>query len=135
MPGMSGLELAHGVLSTNPETLVLFISGFSNHSLKDNPLLESGKAEFVQKPVSPNKLAAKAKALLEARKSKFLRSNTWKSESGHVPERKFHVPERKKQGVAMCLIVKNRFPHVPERKTASTSLPTSPASHSIKAVC
>jgi hypothetical protein len=53
----------------------------------------------------------------------------------HVPERKFHVPERKKQGVAMCLIVKNRFPHVPERKTASTSLPTSPASHSIKAVC
>ena len=34
----------------------------------------------------------------------------------HVPDRKFHVPDRKKGGVAVCLTVKTALSYVLDRK-------------------
>jgi hypothetical protein len=47
-----------------PQTRVLFMSGYSGEELKDNPLLKSGRAAFVGKPVDPDSLISLARTLI-----------------------------------------------------------------------
>jgi hypothetical protein len=56
------------------------------------------------------------------------RSRAWMPRRGRVPERKFHVPDRKKQGVTVCLIVKKGLLHVPDRKSGWSRFSLAPVS-------
>lgn len=55
MPKIGGQELYHILKSKNPDLKVLFISGYSNHSVDQNGYLESS-ATMLQKPFMPNDL-------------------------------------------------------------------------------
>jgi PAS domain S-box-containing protein len=67
MPGMSGPELAKRWLERSPETMVLFISGYSKEELGDNDFMKSGRAEFVAKPVTPSELISTVRKMLSRR--------------------------------------------------------------------
>jgi CheY-like chemotaxis protein len=64
MPRMSGRELAEQVAILRPETRVLFMSGYTDDSIVRHGILEEDVA-FLQKPFSPELLAAKARELLD----------------------------------------------------------------------
>ncbi len=64
MPGMPGKELAAELKAIQPETRVLFMSGFNVDSLIEHGDL-SAKANFVQKPVSIDSLKSKIDNILE----------------------------------------------------------------------
>jgi PAS domain S-box-containing protein len=63
MPIMRGPELVLRVLRRHPETRVLYISGYSDDALVQEGVSGKGAA-FLQKPFSPDRLAAKVKELL-----------------------------------------------------------------------
>jgi PAS domain S-box-containing protein len=65
MPVMSGKEMAGRILASQPETKILFISGYTQIAVKHHGLLESG-SNFLQKPFSPKDLATKVRMMLEA---------------------------------------------------------------------
>jgi DNA-binding NtrC family response regulator len=62
MPEMNGLTLATELLQQYPECKVLMVSGAIGHAA-DHP--DRGKFEFIEKPIPPNDLLKKIKALLE----------------------------------------------------------------------
>lgn len=55
MPKLGGKELYHTLKPDYPDLKVLFISGYSNHSVDQNGYLESG-AKMLQKPFMPDDL-------------------------------------------------------------------------------
>jgi len=64
MPHMSGRELAERLTVLRPETKVLFISGYTDDAVVRHGLLPA-KVEFLAKPLSPSKLVAKVREMLD----------------------------------------------------------------------
>ena len=64
MPGMSGRELADRFLQQNPAARVLYMSGYTDHAVLQQGILDSGVA-FIQKPFTPAALLQKVRAVLD----------------------------------------------------------------------
>ena len=65
MPGMSGQEVVDRIRARSPDTRVLFISGYTDNVVVRHGILE-GEFEFLEKPFSADRLAAKIRQVLEA---------------------------------------------------------------------
>ena len=65
MPGMGGREVAARVCALRPDLKVLFMSGYTDDAVVRHGRLEPGAA-FLQKPFTPQVLAAKVRELLDA---------------------------------------------------------------------
>ena len=63
MPGMNGRDLAKAVRNKFPDIKVVFMSGYTDEMITNHGILEIGET-FVQKPLSPIKLAGKLRTLL-----------------------------------------------------------------------
>jgi len=63
MPGSSGRELAGQIQAARPSIRVIFMSGYSGTSMAGHDLLDAGIA-YIQKPFSPESLAAKVREVL-----------------------------------------------------------------------
>jgi two-component system cell cycle sensor histidine kinase/response regulator CckA len=63
LPGMDGPELARRATELRPELPVLFISGYTDDEIVRRGLLQEGQP-FLQKPFTPEALAAKVAMLL-----------------------------------------------------------------------
>jgi PAS domain S-box-containing protein len=68
LPGMDGPELARRAAELRPELPVLFVSGYTDDEILRRGLLQEGQP-FLQKPFTPEALAAKVAALLNERRS------------------------------------------------------------------
>ena len=66
MPGMSGKELAQKFQEVRPRTRVLFMSGYNEEVILKHGVEQEG-VSFIQKPLVPNKLAAKLRKVLDGR--------------------------------------------------------------------
>jgi PAS domain S-box-containing protein len=60
MPGVNGRELARLICATRPETKVLYMSGYSEHAVAQNGMLEEGIA-LLQKPFTLSTLRIKVR--------------------------------------------------------------------------
>jgi CheY-like chemotaxis protein len=65
LPGMKGPELARLAQSLRPSLRLLYMSGYTDHSLGDG-VLEKG-IELLQKPFTPRSLARKVRDVLDAK--------------------------------------------------------------------
>jgi signal transduction histidine kinase len=65
MPGMNGRELAEKAGSLRPALKVLYVSGYTEHAIVHNGVLEAGM-QFLQKPFTPATLTRKVQELFEA---------------------------------------------------------------------
>ena len=65
MPGMSGQEIVERIRAKSPDTRVLFMSGYTDNVVVRHGILE-GEFEFLEKPFSADRLAAKIRQVLEA---------------------------------------------------------------------
>ena len=66
MPGMAGTQLAERARILKPGLRVLYISGYSDHTLV-RQALEENDAQFLQKPFSPAQLAHRVRDVLDRR--------------------------------------------------------------------
>jgi DNA-binding NarL/FixJ family response regulator len=62
---MSGRELAENVASVLPDARILYMSGFTDDAIVRHGMLDKD-FPFIQKPFSPELLAAKTRELLDA---------------------------------------------------------------------
>ena len=67
MPGMSGLELAQKLKSLDPDTAVIFLTGYSQYAVEAFSMHVSG---YLLKPVNKDKLSEEISYALGARKDK-----------------------------------------------------------------
>jgi CheY-like chemotaxis protein len=65
MPGMSGRDLADQLATRRPGSRVLYMSGYPGDAVVQNGELKPGSA-FLHKPFSPDGLARKVRAVLDA---------------------------------------------------------------------
>jgi DNA-binding NtrC family response regulator len=65
MPEMDGRDLAQRLLRRKPNMKVLYMSGYTDHAVIRNGLLEPGTS-FLEKPFSPEGLAQKVHEVLRA---------------------------------------------------------------------
>ncbi|MGZ7081438.1 MAG: ATP-binding protein, partial [Thermoanaerobaculia bacterium] len=63
LPLANGREVADALLQLNPRLKVLFMSGFSDHAIVQQGVLDPG-VNFIQKPFTPVALARKLRAVL-----------------------------------------------------------------------
>ncbi|MBI5084493.1 MAG: response regulator [Acidobacteria bacterium] len=68
MPGMSGPRLAGALEELCPNVKVLFISGFTGDEIARHGVMDEG-VRFLAKPFTPEQLAAKVRAALDAQNS------------------------------------------------------------------
>jgi two-component system, cell cycle sensor histidine kinase and response regulator CckA len=66
MPRMGGGALAQTITGRRPETKVLFMSGYTDDAIVRHGVLEAG-VQLIEKPFSPQTLAAKVRAVLDRR--------------------------------------------------------------------
>jgi two-component system cell cycle sensor histidine kinase/response regulator CckA len=66
MPQMSGPDLAERITLTRPEIKVLFMSGYTDDSIIHHGVLRADVA-FLQKPITPDVLTRKVRAVLDLR--------------------------------------------------------------------
>ena len=64
MQGMNGSELAKRLVAQRPSLKVIIMSGYSVSILTDDNMLGEG-AVFVQKPISPKKIASKLREIMD----------------------------------------------------------------------
>jgi PAS domain S-box-containing protein len=64
MPGMDGPELARRLTAQRPDTRVLFMSGYTDHIILHDGVLEP-ESEFLQKPFTARALGAKVRSVLD----------------------------------------------------------------------
>ncbi|MFO7460169.1 MAG: PAS domain S-box protein [Desulfatiglandales bacterium] len=64
MPGLGGKEIAERAKELRPELKVLFMSGYTDHAIVRNGILEEGIA-FIQKPFTRQGLAWKVRGVLD----------------------------------------------------------------------
>ncbi|HYO16632.1 MAG TPA: ATP-binding protein [Thermoanaerobaculia bacterium] len=76
MPGMSGPEVVHRLRQRDPAIRAIFISGYTDNVVLRHGILE-GEFEFLEKPYSVNRLAAKIREVLSkpAQPSTLLQSH------------------------------------------------------------
>jgi PAS domain S-box-containing protein len=68
MPGMGGVELAGRLRPARPDLKVLFMSGFADHQIVRQGVVETGQA-FIGKPFAPGALLAKIQEVLAIRQA------------------------------------------------------------------
>jgi two-component system, cell cycle sensor histidine kinase and response regulator CckA len=68
MPGMSGRELGKKLAAVHPSLAVLYASGYSDDRVGLDELDDPGRG-FLQKPFSPDELAAAVERVLGAKQS------------------------------------------------------------------
>ncbi len=66
MPGMSGRQLAEKILSTRPETKIVYMTGYTDDMVVQHKVLEPG-VQLLQKPFTKADLALKVRATLDGR--------------------------------------------------------------------
>jgi two-component system cell cycle sensor histidine kinase/response regulator CckA len=66
MPGLNGPDLAQRLLARRPALKVLYVSGFTSHLALHLGTI-GGRAAFLQKPFSPDRLALKVREVLDVR--------------------------------------------------------------------
>lgn len=66
MPEMDGVELARRIREIHPDMKWLYMSGYSGAAISERSHLDM-RAEFIQKPFSPEQLALKVRAVLGGR--------------------------------------------------------------------
>jgi FixJ family two-component response regulator len=64
MPNISGRELAQQLSRGRPNLKLLFMSGYTDHSIEDHGVLNE-ETNFIQKPFSPEFLARKVREILD----------------------------------------------------------------------
>ncbi len=64
MPNISGRELARQLSQGRPNLKLLFMSGYTDHSIVEHGILNE-KTNFIQKPFSPEFLARKVREILD----------------------------------------------------------------------
>jgi signal transduction histidine kinase/CheY-like chemotaxis protein len=64
MPRMNGPALAEQLRTLRPDMKVLFMSGYTNRSIVNNTILDANTA-FIQKPITPERLAHKIRDVLD----------------------------------------------------------------------
>jgi two-component system, cell cycle sensor histidine kinase and response regulator CckA len=67
MPGMSGKSLAEQLRATRPETRVILMSGYTDDTVMESSLVESG-ISFLRKPFTPLGLAAAVRSTIDSPK-------------------------------------------------------------------
>ncbi|MBI3873390.1 MAG: response regulator [candidate division Zixibacteria bacterium] len=77
MPGVSGSELAEWIVTQRPDMRVLFMSGYTDDTIVHHGLRE-GQIDFLEKPFSPDRLAAKVREVLDPQRAR-----------GQLPKRPF----------------------------------------------
>jgi PAS domain S-box-containing protein len=65
MPGMNGTELAAKIDEMEPQTPVLFVSGYTDDSAVRDGVVEEGK-HYLQKPFAPKKLLRRIRKILDS---------------------------------------------------------------------
>jgi two-component system, cell cycle sensor histidine kinase and response regulator CckA len=66
MPGMSGRRLAEKMLSTRPQTKIMYMTGYTDDMVVQHKVLEPG-VQLLQKPFSKGELALKVRATLDGK--------------------------------------------------------------------
>jgi CheY-like chemotaxis protein len=64
MPGMSGTELARRLASLSPKMKVLYMSGYTDHTIVHHGVLEKG-VNYIQKPFTMNGLVTEVRKVLD----------------------------------------------------------------------
>jgi DNA-binding response OmpR family regulator len=64
MPGMSGPQLVEQLRTDHPNLVALFMSGYTSDAVLRHGI-ETGEADFLQKPFSTSVLAAKLRRVLD----------------------------------------------------------------------
>jgi two-component system, cell cycle sensor histidine kinase and response regulator CckA len=63
MPGINGRDLAVQLQTLQPGLKVLYLSGYTDHAIVDQGMLEPG-LNFLQKPFTPEQLTAQVRLAL-----------------------------------------------------------------------
>ncbi len=72
MPGMNGATLAEKLAASRPETKVLYMSGYADHALGQNEILDCGTS-LLEKPFTRDSLTRKVRAVLNLERASIPR--------------------------------------------------------------